>query len=176
MTISSPIKDLQEIKLIKSLYRKKNQIRDLLLFTLAINSGFDLNTLLNLKVKDVKDKNYLLCENQKMIPLNNEILDLIPQVIKGHELSAPLFVTSRGSRIDRTTVFYSFKHICSELGLSKKYSVASWRKTFAYHHYQKYRDLSYLQWLFNQTTVQLTLRFIEENENMNLRFRDGVEL
>ena len=71
---------------------------------------------------------------------------------------------------------YSFKEICKELALPDSISVASWRKTFAYHHYQKYRDLSYLQWLFNQTRVTVTLQFIEEKENMNLRYREGVIL
>ena len=60
--------------------------------------------------------------------------------------------------------------------LSENYSVASWRKTFAYHYYQKYKDLSYLQWLFNQGSVDRTLNFIGENENMNLRFKEGVKL
>ena len=68
------------------------------------------------------------------------------------------------------------KNIIAELGLPNKYSVASWRKTFAYHYYHKYKDLSYLQWLFNQTNINMALKFIDEDENMNLRYRDGISL
>ena len=42
--------------------------------------------------------------------------------------------------------------------------------------YMKYKDLSYLQWLFNQSKVTETLKFINVNENMNLRYQEGVYL
>ena len=41
---------------------------------------------------------------------------------------------------------------------------------------KKYKDLSYLQWLFNQTNIKSALKYIDEDENMNLRFRQGVNL
>ena len=94
MKISLPIKNKAEIDSIKDLYRKNHQISELLMFTLAINTGIDLIDLLNLKVIDVN--------------------------------------------------------------------------------YMKYKDLSYLQWLFNQSKVTETLKFIGVKENMNLRYREGV--
>ena len=59
MGMSLPIKNKAEINSIKNLYKKKNQTSELLMFMLAINTGIDLIGLLNLKVKDVKDKLYL---------------------------------------------------------------------------------------------------------------------
>lgn len=38
---SLPIKSIDEIELIKDLYRKKNQLQELLMFTLAINTALD---------------------------------------------------------------------------------------------------------------------------------------
>ncbi len=149
---------------------------ELLMFTLAINTGMDLIDLLNLRVKDVKDKLYLTIGKNKTVPLNDEILELIREVISGQKLCSYLFSNSNGEKLHRTAVFYAFKNVCSELGLSNKYSVASWRKTFAYHYYMKYKDLSYLQWLFNQTNIKLALKFIDVDENMNLRYREGVVL
>ena len=58
MTKTLPIKDVNIIKNIKELYIKKNNIRDLLLFLLSINTGMSLHDLLNLNIKDVKDKYY----------------------------------------------------------------------------------------------------------------------
>lgn len=176
MNVISPIKSIEEINLIKDLYLRKKQISELLMFTLAINTGIDLSALLNLKIEDVKNKFYLLVAPQKSIPIDDETRRLIAEFIVGKLNSDFLFKNKKGKKVDRTTVFYSFKNICSELGLSEKYSVASWRKTFAYHYYMKYKDLSYLQWLFNQGTVKQTLNFIGVDENMNLRFREGVEL
>ena len=110
------------------------------------------------------------------MPLSEELQASISEYINGRRLEEPLFKNKSGERLDRTSVFYIFKMICTELGLQDKYSVVSWRKTFAYHYYKKYKDLSYLQWLFNQTKVEDTLKFIGVEENMNLRFREGVGL
>ena len=174
MAVNSPIKDIKIIEQIKELYKKKGAIRDLLLFTLAINTGINLLDLLKLNIGDVRGKFYLNFEEDKSIPISDEMKTLIDAVSEGRDDDDPLFVSIRGHRIERSYVFNSFKEICRELGILGKYSVVSLRKTFAYHYYRKYRDLSYLQWLFNQSSIKLTLQFIDEYENMNLRFREGV--
>ena len=46
-----PIKNVDEINLIKDYYRKKGELNYLLMFTLSINTGIDLSRLLRLKVK-----------------------------------------------------------------------------------------------------------------------------
>lgn len=175
MTECSPIKDIYTIEKIKDLYKKKKQLRDLLLFELGINTGLRLKDLLKLKVKDVINKHYLVNQKQTFF-LSDEIRNLIVKITNNQKSSEYLFQSKSKKQLDRTSVFYSFKDICSELALPKDISVASWRKTFAYHHYQKYKDLSYLQWLFNQTTVDVTLNFIDVQENKNLRYREGVAL
>lgn len=173
MKINLPIKNIEEINRIKDLYRKKNQISELLMFLLSINTGIDLVKLLNLKIKDVKNKQYLTIDKNKVVPLNPEILDLIAQVINGRKSNEYLFLNARGDKIHRTSVFLSFKEICEELCLDQ-YSIISWRKTFAYHYYQKYKDMSYLMWLFNQHSVSIAMKFIDVYENMNLRYQEGV--
>lgn len=174
MVVSLPIKNLEEINMIKDLYKRKNQIRDLLMFTLAINTGLNLIDLLNLRVKDVKGKLYLPCGKRKFVPLNDDLRDLIVQATKGLKTKDFLFQNQWGKKIDRTGVFHCFKNACLELGLSDKYSVASWRKTFGYHYYKKYKDISYLMWMFNQHNVDIAFKFIGVEENMNLRYRQGV--
>ena len=48
---SLPIKSIDEIELIKDLYRKKNQLQELLMFTLAINTGLGIQIKLKPKRK-----------------------------------------------------------------------------------------------------------------------------
>lgn len=176
MAFNSPIKDIQTIELIKSLYRKKNQARDLFMFTLAINTGMNLKDILLLNVNNIKNKHYLSIDKNKSFMLNDELIGLAKEVIQDRNLSEPLFISKQGNRLERSAVFRSFKEICTELSIADKYSILSWRKTFGYHYYQKYKDLSYLQWLFNQGNIDLTLKFIDVQENMNLRFREGINL
>ena len=188
--MSKPIKDKQTIKQIKEIYIKKNKKRDLLLFLLAINTGLKLNDLLNLNVKDVKEKEYLeikqiniinddnnnkennnkekekkennnnnnkTTRKQKIneIPINKTIQKLIKEITNKRKPKEPLFISNFGGRLDRTLVYKTFKEIINESTLIKKeekkyFSPSSWRKTFGYHYYQKYKDLSYLQYLFSQ--------------------------
>ena len=74
--VSSPIKDIYTIEKIKELYKIKNMPRDLLLFELGINTGINLKNILLLRVKDVKNKNYLV-ESDKTYPLNENLKNLI---------------------------------------------------------------------------------------------------
>lgn len=164
------------IQKMKNLFLSKGEIRGYLLFVLSINTGIYLKDLLELKVRDVKNKQYLTVGKNKVVPLTDEIQEVIKKAINGCKLDAPLFQGKVGQRLDRTSAFYIFKTICVELGVDDKYSVLSWRKTFAYHYYQKYKDISYLMWLFNQHSTEQALNFIGVEENMNLRFREGVAL
>lgn len=176
MKASLPIKEIDMINRMKDLFLSKGQIRGYLLFVLSINTGINLTDLLNLKVRDVKNKQYLSYDKNKAVPISEDLQKIIKDLVDGCRLDEPLFRGKVGQQLDRTSAFYIFKVICAELGVQDKYSVSSWRKTFAYHYYMKYKDLSYLQWLFNQGTVEQTLNFIGVDENMNLRFREGVAL
>ena len=179
--MSKPIKDIETINKIKEMYIKKNKKRDLLLFLLAINTGLKLNDLLNLNVKDVKEKEYIKIKqelnnkdknkdkNKKQqkneIPINKTIQKLIKEITNKRKPKEPLFISNFGGRLDRTLVYKTFKEIINELNLKKdeksSYSPSSWRKTFGYHYYQKYKDLSFLQYLFSQQTINETIKYIE---------------
>ena len=211
--MSKPIKDKQTIKQIKEIYIKKNKKRDLLLFLLAINTGLKLNDLLNLNVKDVKEKEYLEIkqiniinddnnnkekENNKEnnnnnnnkttrkqkineIPINKTIQKLIKEITNKRKPKEPLFISNFGGRLDRTLVYKTFKEIINESTLIKKeekkyFSPSSWRKTFGYHYYQKYKDLSYLQYLFSQQTINETIRYIQIPQINMCRKVQGLNL
>ena len=59
MEACSPIIDRNIIEQIKQKYLEKNQIRELLLFLISINTGVKLVDLLKLKVCDIKNKDLL---------------------------------------------------------------------------------------------------------------------
>ena len=181
MSIAYPIKDKKIIETIKALYKQKGQKRDLLLFLLAINTGLKLVDLLLLTVGDVRDKNVLAVKENnsklvKIFPINQEIKKLIKDVIEHRENSEALFSSMFKSAIDRSQVHRNFKKVCNELNMSHKYTVASWRKTFGYHYYMQFGDLSMLQCIFNQSSVTETLKFIDIQEDINTRFRQEFNL
>ncbi len=166
------IEDKKIIEKIKYEYRRRGWIRDLLLFVLTINTGVKLTELLKLKVCDIKNKQKLtigetFTKIKKIFPLNEEIKELVKEYTKDRDAKEPLFISKTGKPIDRIQVFRNFKEICFKLELENKYSVSSWRKTFGYHYYKKYGDLAILEWIFNQSTVSETLKFIGIKENIN---------
>ena len=141
MVMELPIKDINTINLIKEYYKKSENNRDLLFFLMSINTGLKFNEIIDLDIKDVKGKDFVVVEHcadkiKKRIPLNNEIKELIDRVIAGKKKTEPLFISGKGNRIDRTTVYRNFKDMCNELGLDN-ISVSSLRKTFGYHYYKK---------------------------------------
>ena len=169
---SSPIVDKNLIEQIKQKYLAKDQKRDLLLFLLSINTGIKLTELLKLQVCDIKNKDLLTIKEsytkvKKLFPLDKKIQELVKEYTKDRKSKEPLFISRFGKAIDRIQVFRNFKEICVELGIEDEYSVSSWRKTFGYHYYKKYGDLAILEWIFNQSTVSETLKFIGVKENIN---------
>ncbi len=174
MESGSIIKEKGVLEQIKEYYRKNGNIRDLLLFTLAINTGVKLNELLDLNVSDVKGKDCLTIIQaglEKHIPLTSEIKDLISALTSDMRDDSPLFKSGLGRRIDRTTVYRNFKEVCKEMNLDGDITLASLRKTFGYHYYKTYGDLSMLQWLFNQNSILDTMKYIGLNEDLSSRFK-----
>ena len=176
-----PIKDIYTINLIKSYCLNKKDYRFLLFFLIGINTGLKVNEILELDVSDVRDKDYSIIKQclagiKKRLPINKEIKELIKLLTEKSDKNSPLFVSCRGKRLERTTVYNEFKTICEDLGLSEDYSIASLRKTFGYHYYQQYKDLSFLQWLFNQSTVVATMEYIDIDENLSSRFNPEFSL
>lgn len=172
MTKTVAIEDKKIIEQIKIEYRRRGWIRDLLLFVLTINTGIKLTELLKLKVCDIKNKKELIIKEtftkiKKAFPLSEEIQELVKEYTKNRKSKEPLFISRVGKSIDRIQVFRNFKEICVELEIEKKYSVSSWRKTFSYHYYKKYGDLAILEWIFNQSTIAETLKFIGIKEDIN---------
>lgn len=114
MTKSIPIKDTGTIKRIKSQYEAGKDYCGLLLFTMAINTGINLKSLLELNVGDVKNKRYMPVGQKRTVFFNEEINSLIKKVIIGKMDVEPLFVGIKGHRLDRTTVLLRFKDICKK--------------------------------------------------------------
>lgn len=55
MNIVEPIRNLEDLKLVKDILNKKSQ-RDYIIFLLGINSGLRISDILALDVKDVKNR------------------------------------------------------------------------------------------------------------------------
>ena len=75
------------------------------------------------------------------------------------------------NRMERTQCYRIINKACKKAGIPDKIGTHTLRKTFGYHYYLKFKDLTFLQWLFNQSKVEETMRYIGINEHINSRFK-----
>src|SRR5699024_6904080 len=85
---------------IKTELLKKNY-RNYMLFLIGINTGIKMNDILNLKVKDIKNKSYILIkENQseeaKKFPINSMLQKEINRYIKNMDDNMYIFQSQKG--------------------------------------------------------------------------------
>jgi len=175
MVKNLPIKDKQIIKQIKAAYKKTRNTRDLLLFLLVLNTGLNISSVLKLNVKDVKNKAGMRLRGGVFYYFTPEIRKLIEKAVENRAKDEPLFISRFNKRLERFRAHFVFREVCDSLSLDE-YSISSLRRTFGYHHYQKYKDLFFLQWYFKHKTPEETMRYIDIKEDISERFKAGVKL
>jgi len=166
MEFVQPIRDINKIEEVKSIL-KQNGTRDLLLFTLGINSALRVSDLLKLRVSDVKGKSHLEVREQKTgklkrFPIRANLQALIEESTLNKPDSDYLFQSRNGNNkpLTRVMVHNIISNACKKAGIQDKCSCHSLRKTFSYHHYQTYKDVAILQYLLNHSSPSITLRYI----------------
>jgi integrase len=166
MQYVQPIRNKQQIEEIKS-YLKATGIRDLLLFTMGINTGLRISDLLRLKIVDIKGKSHVEIKEQKTgkmkrFPLLGNLQSMIDEYVKGKSDSDYLFKSRNGGNkpITRVMAYMIINRACRKAGITDNIGTHTLRKTFGYHHYQTFKDVAILQYLFNHSSPSITLRYI----------------
>lgn len=163
MNIVEPIKNVDDIREIKE-YLSKNK-RNLLLFSLGINSGLRISDILALNVSDVKNKEFIEIKEKKTnkykrFPLNKNLQIEITDYVKNKDDEEPLFLTQKNKRLDRVQAYKILNKAAKNVNLNIHIGTHSLRKTFGYHHYKKYDNLPLLQKILNHSSSAITLRYI----------------
>ena len=141
MNIVEPIRQKRDLKRIESILRKQSH-RDLLLFTVGTNCGLRISDILNLDVRDVRDKEYISITEKKTgkykrFPINSKLKPMFAKFTKGRKADEPLFLSVFHNRMERTQCYRIVNEACRKAGLDCKIGTHTLRKTFGYHHYQK---------------------------------------
>lgn len=173
----SPFKKLEEIEKLKQ-YFKSTNIRDYLLYVISINLPFNLNYILNLKVRELYQNTLLAHEiNGFTIQLPNYIEKDLLQLIHLLKLepSDYLFQSQRTKQpLTRQQAYRIIKEGVKQTNIQGSYGMLSLKKTFAYHAYQQGMEITSLQHLLGHQSKYETYKFIEvepiirTNINLNL--------
>jgi len=164
MTTVEPIRKLKDIKKVENILMHQN-MRNALFFTIGTNCGLRISDIIALNVEDVKGKAYIQITEKKTkkfkkFPINSKLKPMFKEYIKGKRLDEPLFTSKFQNRLDRFSAYRIIKKACAQAGLEEHIGTHTLRKTFGYHHYQKFKDVAMLQKIFNHSSPQITLRYI----------------
>ncbi|MBK5241919.1 MAG: tyrosine-type recombinase/integrase [Clostridium sp.] len=169
MKIVQPIRDRLEIKKMQNELLKKG-MRDYMFFTIGITCGLRISDILNLKVKDVKNKTHIsLIEKKTQKPkrfeLHPELQKDIVRYIQNMRDEDFLFKSRKGnSQISRVQAYRILNSTAKRIGIEEIGS-HSLRKTFGFWHYTLYKDVATLQDIFNHNSPSTTLRYIGITED-----------
>lgn len=164
MTTVEPIRNVEDIRKVEKFLANKSK-RDLIFFTIGTNCGLRISDIVALNVGDVRNKSHIrIIEKKtgkyKSVPINSKLKPMFEDFTRGKHSNEALFITRFKNRMDRFTAYRIIKSACKESGLQEKVGTHTMRKTFGYHHYQKFKDVAILQKIFNHSSPQITLRYI----------------
>ncbi len=167
-------KDIERIKEVLSY----GDYRNYLMFIIGINSGLRITQILSLKFSDLIDNEGNILDQVSFrgidYPLNKCIKKSVEHYMKNKDFCSNkgsyIFKSKKGNNpIERTQAYRILNNACKEAGISLNFGTHTLRKTFGYHFYMQYKDLKYLQKLFNHSSINITLEYIglkEKNEEI----------
>lgn len=173
-----PIRDLMAIEAIKLLLA--DQLRNLAMFILGINTNLRAIDLTRMKIGDVIaleiGMDLVLREKKtgkvRRIPINKSVHAALRNWLNQHprrdDSSAPLFLSRQGNKaLTVSSLNRLVKGWCRDVGLVGNYGCHTLRKTFGYQHRVHFEtDLPTLLVLFNHSSQRQTLTYlgIQEEE------------
>lgn len=173
------IKNRNHIEQIKSVLHGRN----LLLFTVGLNVGLRISDLLEIKVGELRNQDYVIIyegktKKSKTFALNKTVKQAVKKLIPKDVPDDEHVFKSRKSKpcggskaISRVQAYRILNDAIEHAGLSKVYTrfgAHSLRKTFGYFAHEAGTDISLLMRIFNHSSQKETLRYIGiEQDNLN---------
>lgn len=164
MNTVEPIRDIGTIWDIAE-YLGESSERNKVMFLFGIYVGIRISDILKFKVRDVRDKSYVVIREQKTgkeksFPINDELRPILNRYIKGKADYEWLFPSRQGDGpIKRKQAYNIINEAGEKFGL-ERIGTHTMRKTFGYHFYQQTHDIVTLQKIFNHADFHITLRYI----------------
>ncbi len=175
MNTVQPIRDLDVIHAIQEDLKNTNY-RNYLIFEIGIYIGIRISDILNIKVKDVKNRDNLKLREiktgkEKLMPIQPHLKKEINKYIEDVELNDYDYLFKSRKRktkpITRVQAYNILRKIAKKYKL-ENIGTHTLRKTFGYHFYKNTNDVALLMTIFNHSDPSITLRYIGiEQDNVN---------
>jgi integrase len=184
MNFVEPIRDRKKIAQIKNLLRGQGRFRDLLLFTVGVNTALRISDLLQLKIgqflddrgryrhrfwihEQKRNKRHEVVINQSICGVLEEYLEAYPGVAENPEHFVFFNTRSNGysEPIKRGQAWKFIVSICHEVGLLSNFGTHNLRKTWGYHARMQGVDLALIMHKLNHESIAYTKRYLGITED-----------
>lgn len=171
MNTVEPIRDF-ELILDFADYLKSKSKRNYVIFMFGIYSGLRISDILPLKVRDVKNQDFIYIiekktGKEKKLKINEDLKYIIKDYITGMRDYELLFTKEKGKRnkpLTRQRVWQILNELAKEFEYNQKIGCHTLRKTFGYWIFKDTHDAVTLQDIFNHSTPEYTKIYIGINQ------------
>lgn len=178
---TQPIKEFEQIHLLKEYFLERGEIRNYVLIVLGLNTSLRISDLLMLRWRDVYNfrfetyhRHVTVIEKKtgksNTVALNAAIIEALEMLRSIRPQPAPeqyLFVSQKGENrpITRNRAFTIIKEAANTLGFEDNISCHSLRKTFGYQAWKQGVQPALLMSIYNHSSYEITKRYLGINQD-----------
>lgn len=181
MNTVEPIRDKELVKDLHDYLKSKNP-RNALMFAFGIYTGLRICDILNFRVRDVRNKEFISIrekktKKEKLILINKYLRKQIDEFIVGMKDFEYLFKSPKGINkpISRQQAYNILKEAAQEFGIESM-GCHTPRKTFGYMTYKKTKDVAQLMDIYNHSNPNVTLRYIGVNQDTKNKIYNEIDI
>lgn len=148
--------------------------RDAVILQLLYATGMRISELCGLNFYDIGDDTVRVIgkgNKERIIPVHQQALSALDRYlidfypIKCPQKASPLFVSKKGNRISRSSVWRRVQYYTKKIGLTKKISPHTFRHSFATHLLENGADIRIIQELLGHETIATTEKYLHVAQN-----------
>jgi len=142
--------------------------RDQAILQVIYASGLRVSEVCSLDLQDVDDQIVRVRGKggkERIVPIAKSAVDAIDHYLihfqqhSSHEKAVPLFVSKKGKRIDRISIWKRIKFYAKRAGIKKEISPHTLRHSFATHLLENGADLRVIQEMLGHSNISTTDRY-----------------
>ena len=172
----APIKDDETLQKFKDRLKQMDE-KYYIMFEIGVGTGMQLQDILKLRNKDVRDKDYIEAyigtkHIKRTFNFSKELKEEIREFTEGKDPDGYLIIghASSPEALSREQAYRALKSAGRYSGLSS-IGAQTMRKTFAWRYYKETGDIYYLQNLLNHASPSITYRYIGEKPNVEVQLK-----
>lgn len=178
MNTVEPIKNINTIIDIADFLKSESE-RNYVLFMFGIYSGLRISDILNLRIRDVRNKQYIYIREkktnkEKRFIISDDLKSILNTYVRNKKDFEYLFKSQKGlnNPISRQRAYSILKNAGKFFGV-ESIGTHTLRKTFGYFMYKQTKDLVAIKEILNHHDISVTRRYIgltqDDKDNMMKR-------